>query len=389
MDGVEQSNQRRYLRIASWATVAALLIAACGSGVQDGPPTHVTADGNGATAPSETNDRRDETTPREPLAATAVPDESHATTPTTTTVPEGSLATTTPTAPTAAGPQEPPERVLVASLDETTLATPIGLQTGIDALDPGDAEVFNWRPDTPEDLLPTAWRATIFGKGEHADPPRRPTELIVATPWPRAIRANVLCLVDAAQVRCSDHAAVWRVEIDEPAMVLLELPETEDRRDIIFVEERDGRPEGIIPVSRTRSIDGWEVPFSTTGDPPPGITNPLGGCDWVLFMQSLEPREAFKLLRVRDPSSPVYMVISVCADHPSSYEMTPLVVVNETTVAQIEAFQPFTARPGATYAWKLPDKLLKAATTIRGAVVRQAPDGGSWVTHPLATNTNQ
>ena len=118
----------------------------------------------------------------------------------------------------------------------------------------------------------------------------------------------MLCLVDAAQVRCSDHAAVWRVEIDEPAMVLLELPKTEDRRDIIFVEERDGRPEGVIPVSRTRSIDGWEVPFSTTGDPPPGITNPLGGCDWVLFMQSLEPREAFKPLRVRDPSSPVYMV---------------------------------------------------------------------------------
>ena len=64
-------------------------------------------------------------------------------------------------------------------------------------------------------------------------------------------------------------------------------------------------------------------------------------------------------------------------------------MVNETTVAQIEAFQPFTARPGATYTWKLPNKLLKAATTIRGAVVRQAPDGGSWVTHPLATNTNQ
>ena len=96
--------------------------------------------------------------------------------------PRGPLQTTTPTAPTAAGPQEPPEQVLVASLDETTLATPIDLQTGIDALDPGDAEVFNWRPDTPEDLLPTAWRATIFGKGEHADPPRGPTELIVATP---------------------------------------------------------------------------------------------------------------------------------------------------------------------------------------------------------------
>ena len=283
--GVGQSSLGRSLRIASWATVAALLIAACGSGVQDGPP-------------------------------------------------------------------EPPGRVVVPSLYETTLATPIDPQTGIDTLDPGNATLFN---------------------------------------FPRAVRENMLCLVDAVQVRCSDHAAVWRVEIDEPTKALLELPEkTEDRRDVIILNERDGRPEGVIPVSRIRRIDGWEVPFSTTGDPPPVITNPLGGCNWVLFMKNLEPRETFTPIRVRAPSDPVYMVISVCEDHPSSYEMTPLVVVNETTVAQIDAFRPFTARPGATYAWKIPDKLLNAATTIRGAIVRrQDPDGGIWVTHPLATNTNQ
>ena len=376
MDGVEQLTLGRYLRIARWAVVAALLVAACESGVQDGPPTHVTAGGNGATAVSETEDRHDETGVPEPRRDTTVPDES--------------LATTTPTAQTAAGPPEPPGRVVVPSLYETTVATHMDLQTGIDMLDPGDAEVFNWRAGIPDDLPATAYRSTIVARGKYADPPRRPRELMVATQWPRAVRANVLCLVDAAQVPCSNRAALWRVEFDEPATALLELPETDSRRDIIFVEERDGRPEGIIPVSRTRSIDGWDVPLPATGDPPPVITNPLGGCDWVLFMDNLEPRDRFTPIRTRPASGPVYMVISVCDSHPAIYEMIPLVVVNETTVAQVDAFRPFIARPGATYAWKLPEKLLNAATKIRGAVVRRAPTrGGIWVTHPLVTNTDR
>ena len=365
MDGVEQLTLGLPLRIASWATIAALLIAACGFAV----------DGDSRTAPPETEDSRDEARPREPPAPT--------------TSSEGSHATTTPTGPTVAAPPEPPGRVVVPSLYETTLATPIDLQTGLAMLDPGDADVLNWRPDIPDDLPATAYRSTIFEKGEHANPPRRPAELIVATQWPRAVRANVLCLLDAAQVRCSDHAAVWRVEFDEPAMALLELPQTEHRRDIIFVEERDSQPEGVMPVSRTRPIDGWEVPLPATGDPPPVITNPHGGCDWVLLMQSLQPRETFTPIRTRNPSGPVYMVISVCDNHPSSYEMTPLIVVDETTVAQVDAFQPFIARPGATYAWKLPEDLLNTATRIRGAVIRRAPTrSGIWVTHPLVTNTD-
>ena len=365
MGDVEQFNLGFSLRIASWATVAALLIAACEFAV----------DGDSGTAPPETRDSQDETGLREP----PVPPIS----------PEGSHATTTPTGPTVAAPLESLGRVVVPSFYVSTLATPIDLQTGLAMLDPGDADVFNWRPDIPDDLPATAYRSTIFGRGEYADPPRWPAELIVAAQWPRAVRANVLCLVDAAQVRCSDHAAVWRVEFDGPAMALLELPETEHRRDIIFVEERDGRPEGVVPVSRTRPIDGWEVPLPATGDPPPVITNPHGGCDWVLFMQSLQPRETFTPIRTRNPSSPVYMVISVCDGHPSSYEMVPLIVVDETTVAQVDAIQPFIARPGVTYAWRLPEELLNAATTIRGAIVRRAPTRrGTWVTHPLVINAD-
>ena len=372
MDGVEQLTPERSLRLARWATVLALLVVACESGVHDGPPTHVTAGGNSATALSETDDRHDETAVPEPRRDTTVPDESP--------------ATTTPTDPDANTPPEPSGRVVVPSLYGPTLVTPIDLQAGIDTLDPGDADVFGWRPETPEDLPATAYRVAVFGRGEHADPPRRPTELIVAGRWPRPIRANVLCLVDAAQVRCSEHAAVWRVEFDEPSMAFLELPETQDRRDIIFVEERDSRPEGVIPASRPRPIDGWDVPIGTVGDPLPEVTNPLGGCDWVLFMNSLEPRETFKPMRTRPPG-PVYMVISVCDDHPSSYEMVPLIVVNETTVAQVDAFQPFIAQPGATYAWKLPDTLLDTTNTIRAAIIRRAPAGGFWITHPLVANT--
>ncbi len=280
-------------------------------------------------------------------------------------------------------------RVVVSSLLETTVAAPMDLHTGLDMLEPGDAEVFNWRPGIPDDLPATAYRLTLFGKGEYADPPRPPSELIVATVWPRAIKANVLCLVDGAQVPCSNRAAVWRVEFDGPAMALLELPETERRRDVIFLEERDGRPEGVIPVSHTRPIDGWDVPFPATGNAPPVVTNPLGGCDWVLFMQTLEPRETFTPIRTRDSARPVYMLISVCADYPTSYEIAPLVVVNETTVAHLDGFRPFVARPGATYAWKLPDELFDAGNKIRGVVVRRAPTRrGVWVTHPLFTNTD-
>lgn len=195
----------------------------------------------------------------------------------------------------------------------------------------------------------------------------------------------MLCLVDGVQVPCSDEAPVWRVEIDEPGLAFLALPDAEGRRDVVHLEERDGRPEGIFLVSSVRPIDGWDLPFSTLGDPPPVITNPLGGCDWVLLMDDLEPTDKLKIMRVRPPG-PVYMVMSVCPDSPS-YEMLPLIVVDETTVAQVEAFQPFVTQPGTTYAWKLPEELLDAGTRIRAAVVRQAPQRSYWITHPLVTAT--
>ena len=65
--------------------------------------------------------------------------------------------------------------------------------------------------------------------------------------------------------------------------------------------------------------------------------------------------------------------------------MLPLVVVDETTVALVDAFQPFVAEPGVTYAWKLPDELLDAGRKIRAAVVRRERAGGFWITHPLNT----
>ena len=372
MDGAKQLTPGRSVRIVAWATIAALLITACESGGPQRSPDHTTADRRGLTPVPETEDTSGETGAWE--------------SPITATVSDKSRTTTTPTATTVAVPRDQ-GRGMVPSLYEVTVAASVDLQTGIDMLDPGDREVFDYRPGIPDDLPAAAYRSTIFGRGEYAVPPRRPTELVVATQWPRAVRANVLCLLDAAQVPCSSRAGVWRVEFDEPAMAFLELPESDGRRDIIFVEERDGRPEGVVPVSHTRGIDGWDVPLPVNGNPPPVINNPLGGCDWVLFMDNLEPRDRFTPIRTRPASGPVYMVISVCDDHPTSYEMTPLLVVNETTVARVDGFHTFVAQPGATYAWKLPDTLLNAANNIRGASVRRTPTRrGVWVTHPLVTS---
>ena len=52
---------------------------------------------------------------------------------------------------------------------------------------------------------------------------------------------------------------------------------------------------------------------------------------------------------------------------------------------KLDAFQPFIAQPGTTYALKIPDELFETARTIRGAVVRRAPGSGFWTTHPLFT----
>ena len=366
MDGSDQLTRRWGLvGAAGLVAVTALLVAACAPGIENGSPGHAAVGGSSPSTSAATDVLP--VVESEPLVTRVVPPGSQVTIQVDTAV---------------VIPPEPSGGVVVPPLYEATVATTMDLQDGIGMLDPGDAEVFDYRPDTPDDLLPTAYRSTVFGRGKYADPPQRPMELIVATPWPRAIRATLLCLVDGVQVPCSDEAPVWRVEIDDPALAFLALPEAEGRRDIMFAEERDGRPEGVVPVSRVGPVDGWDVPFSTLGAPPPVITNPLGGCNWVLFMDSLEPRDFFQPMRIRGPG-PIYMVIAICPDHPSSYEMRPLIVVDETTVAHVDAFQPFIAEPGTTYAWKIPDELLNAGSTIRAAVVRRAPSGGVWVTHPL------
>ena len=84
----------------------------------------------------------------------------------------------------------------------------------------------------------------------------------------------------------------------------------------------------------------------------------------------------------------VYLAISTCLDH-ESYEMRPLILLDDTTVAQLDTFEPFVAQPGTTYALKIPDELFETARTIRGAVVRRAPGSGVWTTHPLFTAADQ
>ena len=196
------------------------------------------------------------------------------------------------------------------------------------------------------------------------------------------MRVNVICLLDGRQVPCSDEAEVWRVELDEPGMAILDLPESEGRRDVLLVEESDERVERVFPVSRVRSVDGFDAPFPVLGNPLPEIAN-RWGCDWALFRDKLEPRETFKLLRAVG-AAPVYLLISICPEH-SSYEMFPVFIVDETTVVYIKGLDPFMARPGALYVWKLPDELLSAGNKIRAAVVRRAPERGFWMTHPLIT----
>jgi hypothetical protein len=132
-----------------------------------------------------------------------------------------------------------------------------------------------------------------------------------------------------------------------------------------------------------RPIDGWDAPFSALSNPPPEITNPFGGCDWALLLDDLDPQETFRPLRAKSVGA-VYLVMSVCPDN-ASHEMRPLILLDETTVAEIDTFRPFLAQAGATYALRIPDELFETARTVRGVVVRRAPAGGYWTTHPLAS----
>ena len=268
---------------------------------------------------------------------------------------------------------------------DVTVAATVSLEDGIEMLSVAEGELLRNRRagETPEDLPSHAVAAAFFGVGEHDDPPRRPSELVVANYWSTPLRMNVICLVDGVQVSCSQEAGVWRVELDEPGIAIVALPESDARRDVILAEERDYMAGRVYPFSLVRSIDGWDVPFSTVSDPPPVITNPLGGCDWALLMDNLDRRETFKPLRTKGDGA-VHLVVSTCPGN-ASYEMRPLILLDETNVAQIDTSQPFVAQPGTTYALKVPDDLFGTARTIRGAVVRRAPASGHWTTHPLFT----
>lgn len=273
---------------------------------------------------------------------------------------------------------------------DVTVAPTVSLEEGIEMLGSSDAEFVreqitaNARPaDELAALPPHAIAAGHWGAGEFDEPPRRPSELVVVNFWPTRMRMNVLCMVDGIQVACSDDAGVWRVELDAPGLAVVDLPESDARRDVILAEERDQMVQRPIPVSSARPVDGWDVAFSTLDDPPPTITNPFGGCDWALLLDNLDAANTFNPLRVKGIGA-VYLVISTCPDT-ASHEMRPIVLLDETTVAQIDEFKPFVAQPGTTYALRIPDELFEGAHTIRGSVIRRARGEGRWTTHPLAT----
>ena len=277
---------------------------------------------------------------------------------------------------------------MVSSTYEVLVAETMSLEEGLRMLEEDDAAIIHNRvageprADLPDHAI--AWAA--FDLDRFGDSPQRTSKFLVANYWPRRLRVNVICLVGGRQVPCSDDATVWRVELDEPGMAILDIPEAEveGRRDVLLVEESDERIERFYPTSRVRGIDGYDTPFSILGDPLPEIVNPLGGCDWALLMDNLEPRDTFKPMRAVG-AAPVHLVISICPEH-SAYEMFPLFIIDETTVVHIEGLAPFMARPGAAYAWKLPHEILASGTKIRAAVVRRATGWGHWVTHPLVTS---
>ena len=321
MDGFAPLTHRRRARAA--VLVAALLLTACGSGVQDASPSRTTGE-------------------IIPLAS---------------------------------------EAAAVFSKYEVSAAETMGLEEGLKRLDAPDDEVIHIAMD---------YEPTVDGLPSHAISwagyeMEQKAKLIVANFWPTELRLNVICLVDGEQVPCSNAAGVWRVELDEPGMAILDLPEAEveGRRDVLMLEESDERVERVYPISGVRNIDGYDAPFSTLGDPLPEIVNPLGGCGWALLMDDLEPRDTFKPLRAAG-ASPVHLVMSICPEH-SAYELFPVFIVDETAAAQIEGLHPFVVQPGAAYAWELPSELLAAGDKIRATVIHRGPGGGHWVTHPLVT----
>ena len=271
-----------------------------------------------------------------------------------------------------------------------SVAETMNLEDGLDILEEleeDDAEIIHsGAAGEPRDDLPDhAISLAAFELDGSEDSPVRASEFVVANFFPRPVRVNVICLVNGYQVPCSEEAGVWRVELNEPGMAILDLPEAEGRRDVLLVEESDERVERVFPVSWVYPVDSFDVPFPVLGDPLPEIANPLGdGCDWALLRDGLESATRKVLRTVGE--APVHLVISICPEH-SSYEMFPVFIVDETTVVYIKGLDPFMAQPGAVYGWELPDELLSAGNKIRAAVVRRAPGWGFWLTNPLITAT--
>ena len=265
----------------------------------------------------------------------------------------------------------------------------VSLEDGIEMLSTAEADLIRSLVpgETPAGIPPHALAVGVIGVGEYDDPPRRPSELLVVNFWSTLLRMNVICLADGIQVSCTQNDGVWRIELDESGMAIVALPESDARRDVILVEERDHLAERVYPVSHVRPIDGWDVPFSIIGDTPPTIENPLGGCNWALLMDDLDRRETFKPLRTKRAGD-VYLVMSTCPDTPSHHAL-PVILIDDTTVAHTNGFQPFIARPGTTYVLKIPDQLFDTARTIRGAVIRRAPDSGHWTTHPVFADADE
>ena len=326
MDGIAPVKRRRWAGVAALAVV---LSAACGSGIEDGSPNRT--------------------------VAAAVPPISGA--------------------------------VDVPAAYGVSVAETMSLEEGLEILEEleeDDTEIIQSgaagepRADLPDHAI----SLTAFDLDGSEDSPVRASEFVVANFFPRPVRVNVICLVDGRQVPCSDEAEVWRVELDEPGMAILDLPEAEGRRDVLLVEESDERVERVFPVSWVYPVDSFDVPFPILGAPLPEIANPRGGCDWALLRDGLESATRKVLRAVGE--APVHLVISICPEH-SSYEMFPVFIVDETTVVYIKGLDPFMARPGAVYGWELPDELLSAGNKIRAAVVRRAPGWGFWLTNPMIT----
>lgn len=210
-------------------------------------------------------------------------------------------------------------------------------------------------------------------------------EVVLGSNQSRQRVENILCLTDGRQVPCALDGDVWRAELDEPGRAIVPVPGAGTRREVIRLLERDGRPEGVIPFSRIRSLDGPDASFSPgrVGAPPPEAAGSSGGCNYVHLENGSDHRFP---LRFTPSDRPLHMRIVLCPERPA-YVMHPMVVVNETMVAEIDGFHPFLAQPGRTYVLRVPDKLVTPGVRLRAAVSRvtSIPNryAGHWITHPV------